>query len=270
MNKKELIHECLKCICFDNSSKNCKYRSKDEKNHNFKRLIYSFLKFEKFSSKRIRKNEIGFHWKLSDGSYFAERYISHLRKCSYGVIVSEYLKFNDIKILEIGSRFERVLLRNQLLINGCEYFSISASQRELKNGVTFKPQNLPIVSPSHLYGYTSELNKIFKAEFFDAIIGSQSFEHWREVDICENNNINAYTNGLNNCHRILRSGGWFIQDVPAGLHGDPIFYNVQINKIIELFYPNKWTDISVTEWGKEFAVNEGRNKWILLIKARKL
>ena len=60
-----------------------------------------------------------------------------------------------------------------------------------------------------------------------------------KVDICENDNINAYTNGLDNCHRILRSGGWFIQDVPAGLHGDPIFYNVQINKIIKLFYPNK-------------------------------
>ena len=270
MNNNELSHECVKCICFDNSSEKCKYHSNDEKNHNSKRLTHSFFKSDKFSSKRIKKNKVGFHWKLSDGSYFAERYISHLRKCSYGVIVSEYLQFNDKKILEIGPRFERFLLRNQLLINGCEYFSISASQRELKNGETFKSQDLPIVTPSNLFGYTSELNKIFKAEFFDAIIGSQSFEHWREIDICEKNNINAYDIGLNNCHKILKSGGVFMQDVPIGHHGDPIFFDRNLQGIKELFDPMKWTEIEITEWGKQFNLEAGSKEWVVFVKAKKI
>ena len=175
---------------------------------------------KRFVSEKLQPNEVGFHWELTDNSIYTERGISHIRKCSFGVIVSNYLKLTNVKVLEIAPRYARFIKKRQLELNHCEYYSLNASEREHKKGNTKTPEDYPVTKPIDLYAYTSQLDKIFEPNYFDVIIGSQCFEHWREIDICEKDNINAYDIGLNNCHKILKSGGLFMQDAPIGHHGD--------------------------------------------------
>ena len=175
-----------------------------------------------------------------------------------------------MKVLEIAPRYARFIKKKQLELNNCEYYLLNASKRELKKGNTQIPEDCPITKPSDLSAYTSQLDKLFEANYFDAIIGSQCFEHWREIDICEKDNLNAYDIGLNNCHKILKSGGLFMQDAPIGHHGDRLFFDGDLKGIKELFDPMKWTDIEITEWGKQFNIEAGRKEWVVLVKARKI
>ena len=233
-------------------------------------LFGRISKKKKFVSERIKLNEVGFHWELSNNSFFAERGISHIRKCSYGVIVSNYLKFMNMKVLEIAPRYARFIKKKQLELNNCEYYSLNASEREHKRGNTKTPGDFQVTKPIDLYAYTSQLDKLFEPNYFDVIIGSQCFEHWREIDICEKDNINAYDIGLNNCHKILKSGGVFMQDAPIGHHGEPLFLEGNLDGIKELFDPMKWTEIEITEWGKQFNLEAGRKEWVVFIKAKKI
>jgi len=262
---------CAQCVCYNHEKQNCKYKSNNGSFKFLNKLINRIFPVDQVSSKPLRRFENGFEWQMTDGNVYVERNISNIRRCSYGVIVSNYLKIKDSIVLDIAPRTARFLTRCQLKLNNCQYYSISGSDNELKKGKTtaIAPEDCPVLTPGSYHAYTSELSKYFKADYFDFIIGTQSFEHWREADICEQKGQNAYEIGLNNCYTILKPGGCFLQDVPIGLHGDNMFISRDINAILELFDSDKWKKVTVTEWGKELAMKRNANKWIGFVKAMK-
>jgi SAM-dependent methyltransferase len=217
----------------------------------------------------LQRTHLDFEWKLSDGTIYVEKNISHIRKLSYDIIISEYFKLKNKRVLEIGPRYSRFILRKQLELNRCEYFSISGEQKEFERGNTKIAEKLPIKVFGNYKGYVSQLAELFKKNYFDFIIGTQCFEHWREEDPCENIGLNAYKIGLENCHKILKKGGWFIQDFPIGLHGDKLFISGDWKRIKKLFDNRKWTNVSLLERGKDFAIKKNLKVWAGIIRAMK-
>ena len=264
------MHECEKCKLFDNKVNNCTYESIEDKTVWDKYFRRAPDKSKKFTIGKVESWEKGFHWELSDDSIFVERNISFIRKCSYGVIVSRYLNFKNKKILEIGPRYIRSLLRKQLNLNNCEYYSLQASERELKRSNTVKNPPLPITKPINVFGYISKIDEIFQPNFFDVILSSQTFEHWREEDVCEKEGKNAYNIGLSNCHKLLKPGGLIIQDAPIYHHGDDLFFKRDLDGIRKLFDSTMWADVKLSEWGKKFAIEKKINKWVILVEAKKI
>jgi len=264
------MHECSKCKLFNYNLNNCTYESIEDKSIWDKYLHKALDKSKKFEIGEVKPWEKGFHWKLSDNSLFVERNISFIRKCSYGVIVSRYLDFKDKKVLELGPRYIRALLRKQLKLNNCEYYSVQASERELKRSNTVKNPKLPIMEPINVFGYISKIDEIFQPNFFDVILSSQTLEHWREEDLCEKEGKNAYDIGLKNCHKILKPGGIIIQDAPIYHHGDDLFFKRDLHGIRNLFDNKLWEDVKISEWGQKFAIEKNINEWVVLVEAKKI
>ena len=263
----ENIHGCDQCVCFDVKKQRCKVRSLEDGNpfSHLYNLLNKLSGTTKFSNRKLRWKEVGFEWALSDGSLYVERPVSFNRKCSFGVIATKYLNIKDKRVLEIAPRYFRFLLPAQLKLNDCEYYSISGEIGELKRGNTQEIKKKPLKTPGDYYGFTSELSTLFQSDYFDVVLGSQCFEHWREEDPCEQNDQNAYQVGLDNCHQILKKGGLFMQDFPFNLHGDPLFISVNIEGIRQLFDPQKWENIEIIQWGKTFATKD----WTGFVKAIK-
>jgi len=269
---KHVKNECEKCLLFDQQKNACRHLSKlDKRQSYFMRLLNRFSSKKKISNVPLKSNEVGFEWNFTDGAVYVERNITHIRKCSYGIIVSEYLQYKNCRVLEIAPRYSRFLTQRQLELNDCEYSSISASKNDFKKGntkgVDFTNKNVKI--PGHFHAYTSQLTSIFENNYFDLIIGTQSFEHWKEIDICEEKKIDAYKAGIENCHAVLKKNGIFMQDVPIGHHGDNLFIFGNFPGIRQLFDKDKWENIEITEWGKYFAIRKKVNEWTALIKATK-
>jgi len=84
------------------------------------------------------------------------------------VIVSNYLELKNVKVLEIAPIYERFIKKKQLELNNCEYYSLNASEREYRRGNTKTPGDFPITKPIDLYAYTSQLDKLFEPNYFDA------------------------------------------------------------------------------------------------------
>ena len=187
---------------------------------------------------------------LTDGTVYTETG-SLIRKLSYDIVFEEYMAFKNKKILEIGPRYSRWALRKQLQLNGSAYYSITGSLKEKrKKNTVSPPEHSKIIKAGNYCAFTSELGSLFEENFFDVILGIQSFEHWREVDPCETLGKNALKVGIENCYKILKSGGLFLQDFPIAGHGDNIFRYGKYDEIKSLFDPDKW-NLDFKEIGKD-------------------
>ena len=145
---------------------------------------------------------MNYEYTLTDGTVYREPNVSRSRVWSWELIWEHWSEFKNLKILEIGPRYSRWALRKQLEINGCEYYSITGGKKEIARGNAVKPPSGKITSPGNFGIWTSDLLKHFEEDFFDVVIGIQSFEHWSQRV-----GPSAYEDGIDACRKILKKGG---------------------------------------------------------------
>ena len=190
-----------------------------------------------------RKFEVSY----PDGSQYTDRSRSAIRQNSNEMIWSTFKDVSGAKVLEIGPRLSRWFIKKQLELNNCQYYSISASWKDARK---HPPKHEKIKNPGSYKSTTKKLLKHFEADFFDYIFGIQSFEHWTEIS-----GPDAYQNDIEKCHKILKSGGWFIQEFPVCHHGHDIFVYRQWDKLQDLFSSDKWCTPEIVEFGKTKQTN---------------
>jgi len=192
------------------------------------------------------KNSKRFKKKLSNGKKYSEKKISRNRLWSWELVWEHWSELSNMKILEIGPRYSRWALREQLELNGCEYYSVTGAKKEIKKGNAVPAPKGKIKSPGNFALWTSDLTKHFEEDFFDVIIGIQSFEHWSQRLGPE-----AYVVGIEECGKILKSGGWFMQEIPVVGHGAGYFKYERWKELDKLFKKNIWGEMKIFEKGKD-------------------
>ena len=180
---------------------------------------------------------------LSDGTLYTENNVSNCRHNSWVLVWEHFSTLKEVNVLEIGPRYSRWALRRQLEINGCDYYSVTA--RGHQNYAVYPPKG-KISNSGNFVMNTSELTNHFEEEYFDVIIGIQSFEHWTEVI-----GPSAYEDGIDQCYRLLKPSGQFMQEVPVSHHGASYFKYEKWAELDDLFKKDRWSNITVLEQGRE-------------------
>ena len=183
---------------------------------------------------------------LSDGRVYTEENVSNVRFNSSNKVWETFSDLQNMKILEIGPRLSRWFIREQLKLNNCDYYSICNND---KDHTTALPDG-KIKEPGSYKLNTSKLMDYFDEDYFDVIMGIQSFEHWGEIV-----GNGAYVDGIYQCGKVIKSKGWFIQDFPICHHGQDYFVYEKWNELRELFDRNVWGDVEILEYGKEGVSN---------------
>ena len=114
-----------------------------------------------------------FKVQLSNNKTYSES-VSNIRFNSQTAIWNMFKDVKNIKILEIGPRLKRWFIREQLQLNNCEYYSICINDSDYN---TELPKDGKIKSSGSYQLNTSRLMDYFDENYFDFIIGIQSFEH---------------------------------------------------------------------------------------------
>lgn len=188
---------------------------------------------------------------LSDDSVYKEK-VSNSRRLSWELAWDHWSELKDLRVLEIGPRYSRWALRKQLELNGCEYYSITAGKKELTRGnVVHPPKDGKITEPGDFFTATDRLTDHFEDDFFDVIIGIESFEHWGDQIMSRIADYPgghaAYKKGIEQCARILKSGGRFEQEVPIQSHGEDYFRLELWDELEENFPKDKWSKMQIFE-----------------------
>lgn len=199
--------------------------------------------------------------KLSDGSSYKER-ASRSRRLSWELAWEHWSKLSGLRVLEIGPRYSRNALRRQLQLNGCEYYSITAGVGELKRkNVSLPPTDQKITQPGNFFTATDRLTDHFEEDFFDIIIGIESFEHWGDQIKSRIENYPggraAYKIGVQQCAKILKPGGRFEQEVPVQSHGEDYFRLELWDELQENFPSDTWSKMQIIEKGRELDPSAG-------------
>ena len=100
------------------------------------------------------------------------------------------------------------------------------------------------------YGHAGEIP--FPDDTFDRVFGNQAFEHWEEpwpgVP-----SPPSYRDCLAEIHRVLKPGGRLYLDAPIHLHGHEMFIAGDLARILALFDPALWADVTVERWRYDYA-----------------
>jgi SAM-dependent methyltransferase len=100
------------------------------------------------------------------------------------------------------------------------------------------------------YGHAGDIP--FPNETFDRVFGNQAFEHWEEPWPGVSSPP-SYRDCLVEIHRVLKRGGRLYLDAPIHLHGHEMFIAGDVTRILALFDPTLWADITVERWRYDYA-----------------
>jgi SAM-dependent methyltransferase len=95
------------------------------------------------------------------------------------------------------------------------------------------------------YGHAGDIP--FPDGTFDLVFGNQSFEHWEEP-LPDGTRGPSYAECLREICRVLRPGGRLYLDAPIHLHGHEMFVAGDVDRIMTLFAPELWSDVTVERW----------------------
>jgi SAM-dependent methyltransferase len=98
------------------------------------------------------------------------------------------------------------------------------------------------------YGHAGDIP--FPDGTFDVVFGNQSFEHWEEP-LPDGTPAPSYDDCLAEVWRVLKPGGSLYLDAPIHLHGHEMFVAGDIQRILALFSPRRWTGVVAERWRYE-------------------
>lgn len=105
------------------------------------------------------------------------------------------------------------------------------------------PHNLD-VGPQSIKTHDGSVGRLpFEAGEIDLVVCNQSMEHWHEYG-------NSFASGLSEIHRVLKSGGAAVLNVPIHYHGHPIFVKGQLYIIRQILNTSLWRNVEFRYWGR--------------------
>lgn len=99
------------------------------------------------------------------------------------------------------------------------------------------------------FGHVADIP--FDDETFDIVVGIQTLEHWAEP-LPDPALETGYDKGLQEIHRVLKSGGSIYFDAPIHLHGHEMFIMGDLDRIEALFDSSMWSDVRIEKWREDF------------------
>jgi len=162
------------------------------------------------------------------------RFGSPLRKCVVAATEAHLRDTRGLRVLEIGYS-RRSYGKRIVEICGGSWTGVEPMVDRSKT---------PRIG-SGGYGHAGEIP--FPDDTFDRVFGNQAFEHWEEpwpgVPTPP-----SYRDCLVEIHRVLKPGGSLYLDAPIHLHGHEMFIAGDLERILALFEPKLWADLTVERW----------------------
>lgn len=151
--------------------------------------------------------------------------VSPTRKCVYGICEKYLSALSNLKVLEVGCGTERKggFVRDEVVKNSCEWTGIDQVETDLTTCVC-KVEKMP-----------------FDDCGFDCIIGSETIEHWEDVDAA-----------LTEIRRVLKDDGRVYLTAPIHLHGRSEFVEGNFDVIERNFGRNGFSIILSEVWRSKY------------------
>ncbi len=150
--------------------------------------------------------------------------MSPIRKCIHAIVEKHYSSIHNKKVLEVGcGNYDKDGLSLDFLkTNGCEVISIDIKQTT-KSNIICDVSDMPFVD-----------------DFFDIVIGNQTFEHWADP-----------LKSLKEIYRVVKKDGLVYLNVPIHLHGSECFVRGDFALIQKMFDESGFSVIDIENYRKQ-------------------
>lgn len=158
---------------------------------------------------------------------------SPIRKCVIALLDKELSTLTpNLNFLEVGCgswNYAKNIVENR----SCHWFGVEPRLEDEKGSSSIA---------THI---GTVANLPFENNYFDYVLGNQTLEHWQEWKT-------SYPKGFRELYRVLKPGGILSMNVPIHLHGNKIFVKGDIHKVLNLFNPKLWKDLTYEAWRKDY------------------